>query len=256
MKDHHNTFFSSKDVTNHSSGTKYSIQKYISYHNCSPTYSSFFHNISSIQEPKSFKEAIQRDCWKEAMQHELDFLESNETWSLMDLPPGKRPIGCKRVFKAKHKPDNTIDRYKTRLVAKGYTQTKGIEYFETFSSVVKITTIRFIFSLASAKGWILHQLDVNNVFLHGDLDEEIYMTPPAGLTLSYPIQVCKLRKSLYRLKQKSRQWNSKLTQTVIQLGYVQIIADHSLFIHTDNHSFNALLILLEKTGNFPTKTEP
>ena len=118
MKDYHTTFFSSKDVTNHSSGTQYPIQKYISYHNCSPTYSSFCHNISSLQEPKSFKEVIQHDRWKEAMQHELDALESNETWYLMNLPPGKRPIGCKWVFKAKHKPDDTIDRYKTRLVSK------------------------------------------------------------------------------------------------------------------------------------------
>ena len=113
------------------------------------------------------------------------------------------------------------------MVAKGYTQTEGIEYFKTFFSVVKITTIGFILSLASANRWILHQLDVNNVFLHGDLDEEIYMTPPAGLTLSHPTQVCELRKSLYGLKQASRQWNSKLTHTVIQLGYVQSTTDHS-----------------------------
>jgi len=86
------------------------------------------------------------------MQHELDSLDSNETWFLMDLPLGKRPIGCKWIFKAKHKPYDTINKYNTRLVAKGYTQTKGIEYFETFSPVVKITTIRFILSLASAKG--------------------------------------------------------------------------------------------------------
>ena len=91
----------------------------------------------------------------------------------MDLPPKKRPIGCKWVFKAKHKPDDTINRYKARLDEKGYTQTEGIEYFETFSLVVKIITIQFILYLASAKGWTLHQLDVNNVFLHGDLDEEI-----------------------------------------------------------------------------------
>jgi len=115
-------------------------------------HSSFCHNISSIQEPKSFKEEIQHDCWKEAMQCELDALEYNETWFMMDLPPGKRLIGCKWVFKAKHKPNDTNDRYKARLVTKGYTQTEGIEYFETFFSVVKITTIRFILSLASAKG--------------------------------------------------------------------------------------------------------
>jgi len=151
LKDHHTTFFSSKYVTNHSSSTKYPIQNYISYHNCSPTYSSFCHNIYFIQEPKSFKEVIQHDCWKEAMQHEFDALKSNKTWSLMDLPPRKRPIGRKWVFKAKHKPNDTIDRYKARLGSKGYTQTEGIEYFETFSPVVKITTIQFILSLASAE---------------------------------------------------------------------------------------------------------
>jgi len=178
------------------------------------------------------------------MQRELDALESNETWSFMDLPPGKRFIGCKWVFKANHKPNGTIDRYKARLVVKGYTQTEGIEYFETFSPVVKIITIRFILSLESAKGCILHQLDVNNVFLHGDLDDEIYMTPPAGLTLS-PTQVCKLRKYLYGTKQASRQWNSKLTHNVIQLGYVQNTVDHSLFIRTNNHFFTVPLIYVD-----------
>jgi len=104
----------------------------------------------------------------------------------VDLPPRKRPIRCKWIFKVNHKPNDTIE---------------CIQYFETFSPVVKITTIRFILSLVSVKGCIIHQLDVNNVFLHGDLDEEIYMTPPTGLTLSHPMQVCKLIKSLYGLKQ-------------------------------------------------------
>jgi len=84
--------------------------------------------------------------------NELDDLESNKTWSLMNLPLGKRLIGYKWFFKAKNKPDGTIDRYKAPLVAKGYTQTEGIEYFDTFSLVVKITTLQFILSLANAKG--------------------------------------------------------------------------------------------------------
>jgi len=153
------------------------------------------------------------------MDVELHALDRNQTWTLVPPPSNIKPIGCRWVYKLKHKPDGTVDRFKARLVAKGFTQTEGIDYFETFSPIVKLTTVRILLALASASDWFIHQLDVDNVFLHGDLHEEIYMKPSPGLSLPQLNSVCKLNKSLYGLKQVSRNWNQKLTSELLLLGY-------------------------------------
>lgn len=121
----------------------------------------------------------------------------------------KKPIGCKWVFKVKLHADGSLERCKARLVAKGFNQKFGIDYLETFFPVVKMQIVRCIISLAASKKWHLHQLDVNNTFLHEDLYEEVYMTPPEGYYNPFN-KVCRLRKSLYGLKQASRQWSAKL----------------------------------------------
>ena len=138
------------------------------------------------------------------MEAELTALELNNTWVISDLPPGKIPIDCKYVYKVKCNSDGTVERLKARLVAKGYTQQEGIDYHETFSPVAKMVTVRSLLSIAAVRGWQLHQFDVNNAFLHGDLEEEIYMQQPPGYNKRRPDQVCKLQKSLYGLKQASR----------------------------------------------------
>jgi hypothetical protein len=121
------------------------------------------------------------------MHLELQALESTHTWSIVDLPHGKIPIGCKWVYKVKYNADGTIERYKARLVAKGYTQLEGVDYFETFSPVAKLTTVRTLLALSSINNWFLEQLDVNNAFLHGDLNEEVYMTIPPGYKLAHSV---------------------------------------------------------------------
>jgi len=222
--------------------TPYPMHSFLSYDNCSSFHTTFCHNISAQAEPFSFKEAAQHDCWKHAMDAELHALDRNLTWTLVPPPSNIKPIGCRWVYKLKHKPDGTVDRFKARLVAKGFTQTDGIDYFKTFSPIVKLTTIRILLALASASDWFIHQLDVNNAFLHGDLHEEIYMKPPPGLSLPQPNLVCKLNKSLYGLKQASRNWNQKLTSELLLLGYTQSSSDHSLFVKKFAYAITALLV--------------
>lgn len=194
-------------ICNHvssSSPPKYPIRAYVSYTSLSPPHRAYTLSLNAIPEPSSFGEASKHKCWVDAMTKELEALEKNQTWVIVDKPVGITPIGCKWVYKVKQKGDGTLERYKARLVAKGYTQTEGINYFDTFSPVAKMTTVRTLIAIASIKGWYIHQLDVNNAFLHGQLQEEVYMTIPQGVQPSKPNQVCRLLKSLYGLKQASQ----------------------------------------------------
>jgi hypothetical protein len=152
-------------------------------------------------EPTCFEQAVGNSKWDNAMDEEMAALDANATWELVALLEDKKAIGCKWVYKVKHNADGSVSRYKTRLVAKGYAQMYGIDYEETYSLVIKMTTIRAVIAVAAAKRWSLHQMDGKNVFLHGDLQEEVYMEkPPSYVDQTHPNLVCRLKKALYSLK--------------------------------------------------------
>ena len=145
---------------------------------------------------------------------------SNHTWELVDLPKGNKAIGCKWIFKKKLRTDGSVDRYKARLVIKGFTQRHGIDFFDTYSPVTKIATIRALFALASSYKLLVHQMDVKTAFLNGDLNEEIYMEQPTGCEVpGQENKVCKLKKSLYGLKQAPKQWYEKFHKTILSFGF-------------------------------------
>ena len=187
-----------------------------------------------ITKPANFIQASSVPEWQEAMAEEIRALENNRTWSIVQLPSRHHTIGCKWLFKVKLKADGSVERYKARLVAKGYTQQEGVDYFDTFAPVAKLVTVKLLLALTFIKGWSLHQLDVNNASLHGDLSEEVYMTIPQGYfpmgeSLSKNF-VCKLRKSLYGLKQVSRQWYAKFSSVLVEKK-VSAICHISFFVH-------------------------
>lgn len=194
-------------------------------------------------EPIDYMQAHEHKEWRQAMKEEYSALIRNKTWRLVPPQQGRNVISCKWIFKIKRKDDGNIERYKARLVAKEFKQKYGLDYEDTFSPVVKPTTIRLILLIAISKGWQLKQLDVQNAFLHGYLEEEVFMEQPLGFQNSqHPHYVCKLDKSLYGLKQAPRAWYSILSSKLQQLGFNASKADTSLFIF-NSHGITMYLLI-------------
>lgn len=192
---------------------------------------------SSFDDPQDTEEALQRPDaqeWKSAMQVEFEALSYNRTWTLCDLPQGRKPIRCKWVFKTKRDLTGAIERYKARLVVKGYSQRKGIDYEETYAPVIRHGSLRYLFAVASHLNLDIHQMDVVTAFLQGDLNEEIYMEQPPYFEQSqHPRKVCRLNKALYGLKQSSRVWNEKLDNALKDFGLTQSPYDPCVYIRID-----------------------
>lgn len=204
-------------------------------------------------EPLNPKSALTIPVWKQAMQEEFDALQKQNTWTPVPLPQVKNLLSCKWLFKIKKNADGTVARHKAHLVARGFSQEYGIDYEETFSPVVRHTTIRLILGLAAHHNWTLHQLDDKNAFLHGFLTEEVYMSQPPGFEdMEKSTLVCKLHKSLYGLKQTPRAWNERFTTFLPTIGFQSSYVDPSLFVKTTTTSQVYLLLYVDDiilTGN-------
>ena len=216
-----------------SSGTcLYPITHYVSCDKFSSAHTKFLAAVTLVDEPVTYKQAVQILEWREAMRKEIDALELNETWTLERLPHGVKALGSKWVYRLKFNSDGTLERYKARLVALGNHQKEGVDFSETFAPVAKLQTVRTLLGVASVKKWELHQMDVHNAFLHGDLEEDIYMKPPPGFLPADPSLVCKLKKSIYGLRQAPRCWFSKLSTALLNYGFTRSHKDNSLFTYS------------------------
>lgn len=181
-------------------------------------------------EPQSIDEARKRNDWHEwqqAIECEYDSLLKNSTWVLCDLPEKRKAISSKWVFKLKRKANGDIDKYKARLVAKGCGQKEGFDYTETYAPVAKLATLRILLAIAVQFKMHIHQMDVKSAFLNGDLNEDIYMLQPSGFTKGS--KVCKLKKSIYGLKQASRMWNEKFNKFILRIGFKRSASDSCLY---------------------------
>ena len=190
-------------------------------------------DIGVENDPETFSQAIscnESELWYNAMKDELDSMKSNEVWDLVELPKGVQTIGCKWVYKTKRDSLGNIERYKARLVAKGFTQKEGIDYTETFSPVSKKDSFRIILALVAHLDLELQQMDVKTTLLNGDLEEEVYMKQPEGFSSREGEHlVCKLKKSIYGLKQASRQWYYKFHGVITSFGFIENPMDQCIY---------------------------
>ena len=184
-------------------------------------------------DPISYKRAMGSDQsaqWKEATEEEHNWHLENRTWTLMELPEGKKALGSKWVFRTKCNADGSIERYKARVVALGNFQRPGLDFFETFASTLRSSTIRIVLALAAIEDMELRSVDISYAFTNSDVDVEIYMTQPEGFQQGGKNMVCRLNKSLYGLKQSPRLWGETLAKALLSMGFVKTYSDASLYI--------------------------
>ena len=208
-----------------------------------PRYALMTHKVS-YPEPKTVAEALKHPGWTGAMNVEMGNCKEANTWSLVPYTPDMHVLGSKWIFCTKLNADGSLQKLKARLVAQGYNQAEGIDYLETYSPVVRTATVRGVLHLATIMQWDIKQMDVQNAFLHGDLNETVYMRQPAGFVdESRPDHVCHLHKSLYGLKQSPRAWFDEFSTYLMEFGFTCSILDPSLFVYAKGK--DVILFLLD-----------
>jgi len=190
---------------------------------------------ASEPEPKTFRQAMSSpdsDKWSEAAALEYKILIENGTWEIVELPHGKKAIGSGWVWRIKYNPDGSIERYKARIVAKGYLQRPGFDYIASFAPTYRPAGLRLVLALTAIKNLELRSVDISSAFTYGDLDEEIYMEQPEGFHQGGPNMVCRLKKGLYGLKQAARQWNKKIHSVLVSMDFTRIKADAAIYVYS------------------------
>ncbi|CAI7847162.1 unnamed protein product, partial [Closterium sp. NIES-54] len=204
---------------------------------------------AAVPEPKTLAEALSgpdAEKWMQSVKEEYDSLLENETWELCELSPGKKAIYSKLIFRHKYGPDGELTRYKSRLLAKVFQQTKGKDFDEIFAPVGKGTTLRVMLGTAANRGWRIKQMDIKTSFLNGIILEELYMLQPEGLDDGSG-RVCRLKKAIYGLKQAPRAWYHKMEETMLAGGFKKSECDHSLFLLQEKEQFLMLLVYVDDT---------
>jgi hypothetical protein len=200
-------------------------------------------------DPASYEEAMRSahsSKWLEAMEDEMKSTSSNDVWALVEIPKGAKTVGCKWVYKIKCDSRGNIEKYKARLVEKGYTQIEGVDYNETFSPVSCKDSFRIIMALVEHFGLELHQMDVKTAFLNGDFEENVYMKQPKGFVVNGKEHMgCRLKKSIYGLKQASRQWNLKFDDTIKRFGFEPNIEDNCVYAKFKNGKYVFLILYVD-----------
>lgn len=212
--------------------------------------------LSQNTEPRTINQALLDERWRQAATKEFNAQIANHCWDLVSPPPSPSNVtivGCRWLFTTKYNPDGTVRCPKGRLIAKGYNQRPGLDYAETFSPVIKSTTVRIVLGVAVNLNWPIRQLDVNNAFLQGTLKDEVYMTQPPGFVdKDRPHYVCRLRKAIYGLKQAPRAWYVELQTFLINAGFKNSVSDTSLFILKRARAVVYILVYVDDilvTGN-------
>ena len=207
------------------------------------------------REPRTVAQALKDERWRRAMSTEYDAQIKYGTWDLVPPDPSQNMVSCRWIYTTKYLANGEEERPKARLVARGNTQKYGVDYGKTFSPVIKTTTIRLVLDIDVNKGWPLKQLDINNAFLQGELQEEVYMTQPPGFVDGdRPQHVCRLKKPIYGLKQAPRAWYMALKNHLLQIGFRNSLANTSLFIHIIGNHQTYILVYVDDiivTGSDP-----
>lgn len=200
-----------------------------------------------IPEPKTYNEAISskfKENWVKAMKEEIKSLKKNNTWELCNLPKDRKAVGSKWVFKVKRSTDGSV-KFKARLVARGFSQKYGEDYDETFAPVVRQTTLRTLLSIAAKEKLAVHHFDVETAFLHGELNETIYMKQPTGFIEGDFSKVCLLKKSIYGLKQAARVWNEAVHEVIVDANFKQSKTDQCLYSKKMNNNWCYILVYVD-----------